>query len=44
VGKSPSLLPPVSAPPVDYATDNYPDRTENANPDKYVRQHMAEGD
>ena len=31
-------------PPVDYATDNYPDRAEDANPDKYLRQPMTKAD
>jgi len=31
-------------PPVKYTTDNYPDRTENANPDENIGQHMTEGD
>ena len=34
-----SLLPSAATPvdnAVDYTTDNYPDRTENTNPDEYV--------
>jgi len=39
-----SLLPAVPPPPVDYTTDDYPDRAENANPDECVRQYMTKGD
>ncbi len=39
-----SLFPAAAPPVVEYPPDNYPDRTENTNPDEHIRQYMAKGD
>jgi len=36
-----SPFPAAIPPPVDSPTNNYPDGTENAKPDKYIRQHIT---